>query len=392
LLDPTQKSGFDSASMIYQFWNIPANKVHLLREAHSCPHIPGNARSEPGVDGEVGHNEDSALTMRKQSQPQPKSGHQAKPLWRRLLGGFAYGTILIVAIVVGTVAGVIKGSRVGAAFLPMLIHNTSPTETFQKNTLTVLLLGCDEDLAPGGKKVLRKQARSDMMLVAKLDFTNKRITGVSIPRDTECRLDGRTRKINAYHAIAEPGQEAELTQKAVEHLLPGVSIDRVLTLDYDAFQSVVDMIGGVPVQVDRKMDYDDNAGGLHIHLKPGVANLNGYNAMCYVRYRHGDSDFKRQERQKEFLVAFKNEVLRHPTMIGRVADESMAVLGNSLNANEVASLALFAKDVPPQNIQMGQVPVVEGHGTGLRIDQEKLPGILAQYNLTANANRVSVAR
>jgi len=291
-----------------------------------------------------------------------------------------------VALTVGAGYWLLQGSQVGRSFFGKMLHNSSPQETFRNDTLTLLVLGCDEVLAPGGKKVLRKQARSDMMLVARLDFAKKQITGVSIPRDTECRLEGdRTRKINAYHAIAPRGEEASLTQKAVEHLLPGVKIDRVVTLDFDAFQSVVNMVGGVPLDVDRKMDYDDQAGNLHIHLKPGPARLNGYDAMCYVGYRHGDSDFKRQDRQKEFLLALKNEVFRHPTMIGQVADSTMEVLGNALNADEVATLALFAKDVPQQNIRMGQIPVLEGRGTSLRVDRERLPGVLREFNLTGDS-------
>jgi LCP family protein required for cell wall assembly len=317
---------------------------------------------------------------------------QTTPMWRRLIGGFAYGILLIGAITVGTGYRLLRESKVGSALVDQELRNTKPQEVFHGNSTTLLVLGCDEDLAPGGKKVLRRQARSDMMLVAKLDFDNKRITGLSIPRDTECRLPGdRTRKINAYHAIAKPGEEAELTKAAVEHLLPGVRIDRVVTLDYDAFQAVVNMIGGVPVDVDRKMDYDDNAGNLHIHLTPGPAKLDGYNAMCYVRYRHGDSDFKRQERQKAFLVAFKNAVLRKPELIGQVADQSMAVLSNALSADEIASLALFAKDVPQQNILMGQIPVLQGRGTRLSVNDRELPGMLARYNLT-DGSRVSVAR
>lgn len=316
------------------------------------------------------------------------------PKWRRHAGLFAYGLILFAAVTVGTGYRLLRESKVASALVSQKIHDTKPQEVFNGNSLTVLLLGCDEDLAPGGKVVLRKQARSDMMLVAKLDFDNRRITGLSIPRDTECRLPGdRTRKINAYHAIAKPGEAADLTRTAVEFLLPGVKIDRVVTLDYDAFQSVVNMIGGVAVNVERRMDYDDNAGNLHIHLKRGPALLDGYRSMCYVRYRHGDSDFKRQERQKAFLVAFKNAVLKRPDLIGQVADRSMAVLSNALSADEIASLALFAKDVPAANIQMGQIPVISSRGTRLAVDGDQLPGMLQRYSLTDPArSRVSVAR
>ena len=41
------------------------------------------------------------------------------------------------------------------------------------------------------------------------------------------------------------------------------------------------------------MDYDDNWGHLHIHLKPGLQHLNGQQAMGFVRFRHSDNDLVR---------------------------------------------------------------------------------------------------
>ena len=71
-----------------------------------------------------------------------------------------------------------------------------------RDSLTLLVLGCDEDRYFGGEQIIRHQARSDMMLLAKLDFKNTRITAISIPRDTLCQVPGyREQKINGYHLI-----------------------------------------------------------------------------------------------------------------------------------------------------------------------------------------------
>ena len=306
-----------------------------------------------------------------------KTKSKAAP--KRTLGGFGYAVFLLFALIIGTGAGWLNQSDV---IRKIIFSPKDPKQTFGSDSVTLLILGCDEDLQDNTGKVLKKQARSDMMLVAKLDFKNHMITGVSIPRDTECQLPGYHRlKINAYHNIAKKGHEAELTQKAVEFLLPGVKIDKVVTLDFDAFQQVVNLVGGVPINSEKKLDYDDNAGHLHIHIKKGFQLMNGYNAMCYVRFRHGDSDFVRQQRQKQFLLAFKGQILKDWTELPTIIDEGVKVIGGALNTDEIASLARFAKSVPPQNIQWGQVPVVDGRGSYLRIQEDKLPDVLAQYRL-----------
>ena len=189
-------------------------------------------------------------------------------------------------------------------------------------------------------------------------------------------------KINGYHNIAKKGQEAALTQKAVEFLLPGIHIDRVVTLDFDHFQDLVNLVGGVPINIEKRMHYTDKAGHLYIDLKPGFKTLNGYDSMTFVRFRHGDSDLQRQERQKQFLAAFKQQAMKNWTKVPALVDEGQKVLGGGLTTDEISSLALFARQLPPGNIQWGQVPVKDIPGsTDLRLDEDKLNDVLIQYRL-----------
>jgi LCP family protein required for cell wall assembly len=305
------------------------------------------------------------------------------PLWKRFFGGVFYLVVLAVTLTVGTAAGWLNRSPVAVEVVRQELFGANPERVFNdRSSLTLLLLGCDEDLSYGGAKVLKRQARADMMLVAKLDFANNRISGVSIPRDTYCRLPGyRGKKINAYHAIAPAGQGGELTRQAVEHLLPGVSIDRVVTLDYEAFQRMVNLVGGVSIDVQDRLRYHDEAGGLHIDLQPGPQRLDGYQAMGFVRYRHGDSDFKRQDRQKQFLMSFKNALAADWTKLPLVVEEATGVLGNAFTPHEIAGLAYFSRRVQPENILMGQIPVVPGRGTFLRVDERRLEETLQEYHI-----------
>jgi LCP family protein required for cell wall assembly len=304
----------------------------------------------------------------------------------RILGAVGYGLFLLVVLTAATFFGWIRQSPLVATLVEDAITgDSSPQKSFHKDAVTLLILGCDSDYTPGGRRITRKYSRSDMMLVAKLDFAKKRISGVSIPRDTECRLPGYSKmKINAYHAVSPERDADALSKEAVEHLLPGVTIDRVVTLDFEAFQDMVNLLGGVSVDVEKRMVYNDKAGHLHIDLQPGQQRLDGYNSMGYVRFRHNDNDFKRQERQKQFLLAVKQEVLRPENLksLPQIVEQGKKVLNNALSDDELASLLFFAKDVDSANIKLGQIPVVERpRSTMLAVDETLLPGVLQEYGL-----------
>jgi len=252
--------------------------------------------------------------------------------------------------------------------------NRDPRETFGKDSLTLLLLGCDEDLAPGGKKVLTKASRADMILLAKLDFVNRRISGVSVARDIRSQLpNDRAHKINAYHRLAPLGQGGEMTKRAVEHLLRNdVQIDRVIELDYEAFMAFIDLIHGVKVSTPIDLHYVDRAGGLYIDIPKGTHLLNGYDAMGYVRIRkNAGDDYMRQERQRQLLLAVKDQLRVHWTLMPQIIDAGARVLGDSVTPPELAALATFAKTVPKESVKLGQLPTRQGRGSFLELDLKK---------------------
>ncbi|CAN5655722.1 hypothetical protein BH11ARM2_BH11ARM2_30120 [soil metagenome] len=349
--------------------------------------------------------------------------YDEKPLWRRFIGGAFYTVFLVTALIGGTAAGWMKKSPLMGTLFRTVIAPRPPEEVFGgKGQLTLLLMGCDEDrywsgYDPRGRKIAepitakgsnikRKYARADMLLVAKLDFAKNTVSGISIPRDTECELPGyHKQKINAYNVIAveddgtRKGRQVPISEQdgpqwmrqAVEQTLPGVSIDRVVVMNYDAFKEMVDAVGGVVVDIDKRMDYDDNAGEVHIHFKPGRQKLDGYNSMMYVRFRKGrggDDDYKRQERQKQFLASFKQAVIQNPTKLPQVLNAAAAVMNGALNEEEIAALAMFAKGVKPTDIKMGRIPTLDQRGTtNLKVDEDKLTETLEQFGLLQSVVR-----
>lgn len=276
-----------------------------------------------------------------------------RPARRKI--GLVIGAVAAAGWLVGSATGLVNRSEVVKEAISQTVRNVAPQQVLkEEEDMTVLILGCDQDYTRGGKRVTRSAARSDMMMVARLGLKDKSIKGVSIPRDLLVKIPGHGRdKINAAHAYGGP----DLSREVVEELL-GLKVDRVVVLNFEAFKDMIDMLGGVDLDVDRNMRYVDRAAKLDINLKKGEQHLDGEQAMGYVRYRKGDSDFKRQDRQKQLMLSVKDVMIANPAKIPDVADQTVAILGNTFSPAEVAALIRFAKDVPAENIRLGAVPVI----------------------------------
>lgn len=303
-----------------------------------------------------------------------------------------YGVACLIALALGSGLGWLSRSPILAEAVGNSMKSAvgiKPADPFENlDHLTLLVLGCDADYSRGGKKILRKYARSDMMMVVRLDLKSKQVTGVSIPRDTLAKVDGYSeQKINAFHSIGG----SELAQAAVESLLPGVDIDRVVILDFENFQEMVDIAGGVELDVKKRMKWTDKAAKLKIDLKPGLQKLNGYDAMGFVRFRHTDSDMHRMDRQRQFMIAFKQAVFANPLQIPDIANKAVDVLNGSLNNEEILALAKFSKDLPDDSIRMGTLPTLDAGSYNLRVDSSKLTETLQEFNLIPGPATVASA-
>lgn len=281
--------------------------------------------------------------------------------------------------IAGTAMGWIGRSAVASAIIPEIVNPTPPHEVFGKDVVNILLLGCDEELYYGGGQVLKKAGRADMILMARLDFKKNTITGVSVPRDTRCQLPGEpSHKINAYHNLAKEEIADQAQKEAVEHLT-NVKFDKVIVLDYLAFQDLIDVVGGVTVNIKDVMKYTDKAARLYIDFKPGIKKLDGYDAMCFVRFRKDrGGDFKRTERQRQLLVSFKNEVVKNWTRLPEIVEQGVKVFGKGMTDKEIAALATFSKKVPQTSIKMLRLPTVNGRGSFEELDTVKATKLLRE--------------
>ena len=306
---------------------------------------------------------------------------------KRFFGAFGYFLFCCLAIGIGSSVAFFKENPVvwgwvsQSGYIPF-VPKRDPFEGH--DDLYVLILGCDEDryyARPGSGKegqVLEQRARTDTMQLVRLDFEKKTVGMMQIPRDTMVEVPGFSRmKINGLHVAG--GVDA-----AVQGVsgLTGITPDRVVLLDYKAIEHMIDEVGGVEVDVPRRMKYEDERGGLHIDLQKGPQTLDGETALGYLRFRK-DSDFHRGKRQQEFMIAFKNKVAdpANGFSVFKLANLAMKVVNGGLTADEFVSIGKFVSKVPPAEIKHGVLPVVDGSGSELLFVQDRLHEALVESGL-----------
>lgn len=292
------------------------------------------------------------------TRPAARSYYSPRPPASRRIFGWV-GRLVGLLLLGGLVYLIASSPSVRDAAVAIARGELSPAVSFPgRSAVTVLVMGRDRDLN-NRKQVLNTPGRSDLMMLARWDFDYRTLSVVSIPRDTRVRIPGRGyHKINAAHSMGGPALAARTVEAFV-----GVRPDRTMVLNFDGFEQVIDAIGGVTLAVDRDMDYDDNWGDLHIHLKKGPQHLNGKQAMGFVRFRKskkgaGESDLKRVQRQQVLLDAVKQR-MKNPVALVRAPfalDALRRNLRSSLSFGQLLCLGLAAARVPPQNQRMTTLP------------------------------------
>jgi LCP family protein required for cell wall assembly len=207
--------------------------------------------------------------------------------------------------------------------------------------------------------------RTDTMILFTIDPVKKTAGMLSIPRDLWVSIPGYGYyKINQAYQVGEvnrlPGGGPELAMKTVEHLL-GVPIQYYAQIDFNAFVQFIDEIGGVKVDIPKKIKIDlmDDPRG-EFKLKPGVQTLPGEYALAYARSRHTEGgDFDRAQRQQQVILGIRDRVLQFdllPTLITKAPvlyTELSSGVNSNLTFDEAFQLAWLATQIPLDEIKKG---------------------------------------
>lgn len=210
----------------------------------------------------------------------------------------------------------------------------------------ILLMGTDgsNDRA-ASEEFAGDQFRSDSIILTRVDPVNKKVTMVSLHRDTLIDMgEYGQNKLNAAHAIGGPALTVEMVSK-----LAGVPISHYAEINFDGFKDIVDALGGVDVDVPMTID-DEDAGG---HLDAGLQTLSGDQALILCRSRHaydefGDGDSYRAANQRLVLSAIAKKILAADvaTMAGTVQALSQYVT-TDLEITDIIGLAQTMQGLDP---------------------------------------------
>lgn len=223
-----------------------------------------------------------------------------------------------------------------------------------RQRLNVLVMGVDVTL--NNRRQVVNLARSDALLLASFDPATGTASFLSIPRDTRVAIPGHRGwwKINAAFALGGP----PLAIRTVEQLL-GVQVHRYVKLGPHSFARLVDAVGGIWVDVERDLHYEDSWAGLRIDLKKGRQLLSGEQAMGYARFRHDPlGDIARVQRQQKVVQALL-ERLKEPQTWLRAPHILRAVQENTetnLTPHEVATLGWFLSRRRPEQVRRELLP------------------------------------
>lgn len=224
---------------------------------------------------------------------------------------------------------------------------------FMPRRQNILLLGVDSN---GSHTDPWKGTRSDTIVLMNIDPKTRSVNAISIPRDSKVYLAGGfgVQKINAAHALG--GIEA--TKQTVEETL-GVKVDRYIMVSDDAVSKLVDALGGVPIFVEKRMNYDDFSGHLHVHLSKGLNVLDGTNAVGYLRFRHDAlGDIGRTQRQQWFLRGLL-EKIQTPAAIAKIPEMiniATTYVKTDMSLYELSQYAALAKSFDISKIEVATLP------------------------------------
>jgi LCP family protein required for cell wall assembly len=225
----------------------------------------------------------------------------------------------------------------------------------EDRVLNILLLGSDQRQGESGPW------RTDVIMWVTIHRDTKQVGILSIPRDLWVSIpkvgENRINVADYYgETLKYPGGGPALVADTLKNNL-GLETDRYIRLNFEAFEQVIDAMGGVTVQVDCPVE--DNfidptyPGGLRpLRVSAGTQVMDGKTALMFARSRHGRGDIDRTRRQQRVLMGIRDRAL-DVEMIPRIPRIWVSLkksVDTDLSLQEILSLALLAKDISADQI------------------------------------------
>lgn len=235
------------------------------------------------------------------------------------------------------------------------------------STTNLLVLGSD-------RRRNTSNWRTDVIMLIALDIENASAGVISFPRDIFIdEIPGSSgNRINTVDYLGErngPGEGPRLLSQILSRKL-GVSIDHYVRFEFDSFRDVVDALGGLTISVDCPIFDEIPEEDLFIDLSPGTHQLDGEQALAFVRTRRSGGDLERIRRQQRVVWAMRQQFLdqnwlpRIPALYSSLSDAvqtnlgpleiaQLVRLGINISEENVHGLVISPPDMLEQNFRAG---------------------------------------
>ncbi|HAU32746.1 MAG: Cell envelope-related transcriptional attenuator [Desulfotomaculum sp. 46_296] len=223
-----------------------------------------------------------------------------------------------------------------------------PKKSPQIKPLNILVVGLDKASSINGPP-RPAPWHSDVIMLVHVDPVRQSVNCLSIPRDTRVYIKGHgLEKITHAHAYGS----MPLTIDTVEQFT-GIKIDRYISLDYAVFARLVDMLGGIEINVPKELKTK------YFAFKPGRQLMNGRQAYVYINNRSEPmADLDRIKRQHYFFVALLETFKKRSSALdlARFYFEIRKNAFTSFTFADAMQLAMFAGRLKLEDVNIETAP------------------------------------
>ncbi len=266
-----------------------------------------------------------------------------------ILGVLLVGVVAAGAWVTNLMSRLNDGEVITSDLLATLVDSDVAREPFY-----MLLLGTDG--RPG-----EETYRTDSIILARVDPSEKQVTLISVPRDTRYVYQGSTVKINAVFSYGGADDMVE----AVNDLC-GVEISEYAEINFDGLKALVDAVGGIDIYVPEGDEVDDPEAG-PVAIESGQQHMDGEAALTFSRARHqfADGDYTRMRHQRMVLGALAEKILNNldiatvPALMNQLAD----MVKTSLQVSDIVSLINAMRGMDVNSMYSANIPSWAGEDT-----------------------------
>jgi len=206
---------------------------------------------------------------------------------------------------------------------------------------------------------------TDTIILASIKPQDKLLSLISIPRDLYVPVpDYGWQKINAANSLGENNNQngGKLTSQVVENILD-LPVHYWITVNFSAFEDLIDMLGGVEINVERRFVDTQFPGSNYsyrvVSFEKGLQLMSGQRALQYARSRHGNndegSDFARAKRQQKIISAIYKKIMEQniasrPQKILQLYNILSDKITTNLNFPELIRLAKILNEINEEKI------------------------------------------